>query len=190
MELLVSVIILVILAAIAVPTLLRAYRSYQLGDAASRLSGMMKSTRFTAIRKNAPYIGCQIRQNGSTWTVWTDLDGDGNPSPGEPQILIGGTVQLLGGGSVPAPDAIVTSLGATSPTINTLSPGNAAVWYDQRGARLFGTPPTFGASPKVDVIYLGNPTISDLEFRAVVIVPSGSVQVWAAAPGSVWRRIS
>src|SRR2546430_15504979 len=92
-ELLVSVFILVVLAAIAVPTLLQAYRSYQLSDAASKLSGMMKTTRFSAIRKNTP-IECLVQKNGTTWTVWTDLDGDAAPSPGEPQILISGTIQM------------------------------------------------------------------------------------------------
>lgn len=188
-ELLVSVIILVILAAIAVPTLLRAYHSYQLGDAASRLSGMMKSTRFSAIRKNTP-VGCQIQQNGSTWTIWTDLDGDGNPTPGEPQILISGTVQLLDGGSVPPPAEIVTAVGVGSPSLNTLSPGNAAVWYDQRGARIFGAPPNFGGPATVDVVYLGNPSLADVEFRAIVLLPAGTVQVWSAPPGGPWQRVS
>jgi type IV fimbrial biogenesis protein FimT len=188
-ELLVSLVILIILAAIAVPTLLRAYHSYQLGDVASRLSGTMKTTRFSAIRKNTA-VGCQVQQNGSTWTVWTDLDGDGNPTPGEPQILISGTVQLLDAGSVPPPAAIVTAVGVGSPSLNTLSPGNASVWFDQRGARVFGTPPNFGGPATVDVLYLGNPSIPDLEFRAIVLLPAGTVQVWSATPGGPWQRIS
>jgi prepilin-type N-terminal cleavage/methylation domain-containing protein len=183
LELLVSVVILVILAAIAVPTLLRAYRSYQLSDAASKLSGMMKTTRFSAIRKNTP-ISCQIQQNGTSWTVWTDLDGDGNAETTEPQILITGLVQMLDAGSVPPPDAIVTAVGTASPALNVLSPGNAAVRFDQRGARVFP-----GAA-SVDVFYLGSTTITDLGFRAVVLLPSGTVQVWAAGVGGPWMRVS
>jgi len=188
-ELLVSVVILIILAAIAVPTLLRAYHSYQLGDAASQLSGMMKTARFSAIRKNSQ-IGCPIQQNGSSWTVGTDVDVGGNPIPGGPQILISGTVQMLGAGSVPPPDAIVAAIGAASPSLNVLSPGNATVWYDQRGARIFGNPPGFGGPATVDVLYLGNPSIPDLEFRAIVLLPAGTVQVWSATPGGPWQRIS
>ena len=189
MELLVSVVILVILAAIAVPTLLRAYRSYQLSDAASKLSGMMKTTRFSAIRKNTQ-IGCPIQRNGTSWTVGTDVDVGGNPILGGPQTLISGLVQMLGAGSVPPPDAIVTAVGAASPAINVLSPGNATVWYDQRGARAFGGPPNFSGQPAVDVFYLGNPAIDDLGFRAIVLLPSGTVQVWAAGVGGTWQRIS
>ncbi len=188
-ELLVSVVILVILAAIAVPTLLRAYRSYQLSDAASKLSGMMKTTRFSAIRKNT-HVECLVQRNGATWTVWTDLDGDLAPSPGEPQILISGLVQMIGAGSVPAPDAIVTADGTASPSLDVQSPGNATVWYDQRGARAFGGPASFSGQPAVDVFYLGNPAIDDLGFRAIVLLPSGTVQVWAAGVGGTWQRIS
>lgn len=183
MELLVSVVILVILAAIAVPTLLEAYRSYQLSDAASKLSGMMKTTRFSAIRKNSP-ISCQIQQNGTSWTVWTDLDGDGNAETTEPQILITGLVQMLDAGSVPPPDAIVTAVGTASPALNVLSPGNASVRFDQRGARVFT------GAPSVDVFYLGNTSIGDLGFRAIVLLPSGAVQVWRAGVGGPWMRVS
>jgi len=182
-ELLVSVVILVILAAIAVPTLLRAYRSYQLSDAASKLSGIMKSTRFSAIRKNTA-VSCQILQNGPSWTVWADLDGDGNPTPGEPQILVTGMVQMLGAGAVPPPAAIVAAVGPASPGLNVLSPGNATVKFDQRGAR------QFAGADSVDVFYLGNPAIADLGFRAIVLLPSGTVQVWRAGVGGPWTRVS
>ena len=178
-----SVVILIILAAIAVPTLLQAYRSYQLSDAASKLSGMMKTTRFSAIRKNTP-INCQIQQNGTSWTVWADLDGDNNVETTEPQILITGLVQMLGSGSVPPPNAIVTAVGAASPAINVLSPGNATVKFDQRGAR------KFAGADSVDVFYLGNPAIDDLGFRAIVLLPSGTVQVWRAGVGGPWTRVS
>ena len=182
-ELLLSLAVLTILLIISVPTLLKAYRSYQLNDAASRFSGILKSTRFSAIRKNAP-VTCQVKKTGAIWTIWVDLDGDTVPESTEPQILITGTVSLLGSGSVPAPTAIATALGAASPAINVLSPGNAAVTYDQRGAR------QFAGAASVDVFYLGNPNIPGLGFCAVVLVPSGTVQVWTAGPGGTWQRVS
>lgn len=182
-ELLVSVIILVILAAIAVPTLLRAYHSYQLGDAASRLSGMMKTTRFSAIQRNT-VISCYIQQSGSTWAIWTDLNNDTAEETNEPQLTIGGVVQMLAAGAVPPPTEIVTAIGASSPSYHVVSPSSAIVKFDQRGAR------RFVVSETVDVFYLGNPAISDMGYRAVVVLPAGSVQVWASAPGGTWQRIS
>jgi prepilin-type N-terminal cleavage/methylation domain-containing protein len=182
-ELLVSVAILAILVAISVPTLWRAYRSYQLNDAATKFSGILKSTRFSAIRKNTP-ISCKVQQNGAFWTIWVDLDGDGNPGPTEPQILVGDVVSLLDAGSVPPPDAIVTAVGSGSPSLNVLSPGNSTMTYDQRGAR------KFPGAPSVDILYLGNTSVTDLGYRAIVLLPSGSVQVWTAGPGGAWQRIS
>jgi type IV fimbrial biogenesis protein FimT len=182
-ELLLSLVVLCILVAISVPTLLRAYRSYQLNDAATRFSGTLKTTRFSAIRKNTA-ITCQVQQTGASWTVWADLNGDGNTDSTEPQILIGGVTTLLDGGSVPPPDAIVTALGTGSPSLNVLSPGNSSVSYDPRGAR------KFPGAPTVDVFYLGNPNIGDLGFRAIVLLPSGNVQVWTAGIGGPWQRIS
>jgi type IV fimbrial biogenesis protein FimT len=182
-ELMVSVAVLGILLVISVPTLLRAYRSYQLNDAATRFSGILKSTRFSAIRKNTP-ITCQVQQNGAYWIIWVDLDGDSNPGPTEPQVLVGDVVSLLDGGSVPPPDAIVTTVGSGSPSLNVLSPVNSSVTYDQRGAR------KFPGAPSVDIFYLGNTSVTDLGYRAVVLLPSGSVQVWTAGPGGPWQRIS
>lgn len=183
-ELLVSLAVLGILLVISVPTLMRAYRSYQLNDAATKFSGMLKSTRFSAIRKNTP-VNCLVQQNGANWTIWADLDGDNNPSAGEPQFVVGGgLISLLDGGSVPPPTAIVTAVGSGSPALNVLSPGNATVTYDQRGAR------KFPGAPSVDIFYVGNTSGTDLGYRAIVLLPSGSVQVWTAGPGGAWQRVS
>jgi len=182
-ELLLSVVILAILLVISIPTLLKAYHSYQLNDAASRFSGILKSTRFNAIRKNTP-VNCQVKQSGANYTIWIDLDGDGIAESTEPQILITGTVTLLDSGSVPAPVPIATALGAGSPAISVLSPGNSSITFDQRGAIKFVGPPA------VDVFYLGNTNIADLGFSAIVLLPSGNVQVWSAGPGGTWQRIS
>jgi hypothetical protein len=125
-----------------------------------------------------------VKRTGAAWTIWVDLDGDGIAESTEPQILVGGIISLLDGGSVPAPAAIATALGAGSPSINVLSPGDSSVTYDQRGAR------KFAAAASVDVFYLGSTNIPDLGFCAVVLLPSGTVQVWSAGPGGTWGRIS
>jgi len=182
-ELLLSVAILAVLLVISIPTLLKAYHSYQLNDAASRFSGILKSTRFSAIRKNTS-VDCQVKQSGTNYAIWVDLDGDGTAESTEPQILITGTVTLLDSGSVPNPAPIAAALGAGSPAITVLSPGNSSVTFDQRGAIKFTGPPA------VDVFYMGNTNLPDLGFTAIVLLPSGNVQVWSAGPGGTWQRIS
>src|SRR3981189_1479993 len=70
-ELAVSLTVLLILTAIAIPSLMRSFRTYQLNDAAARLSDMLKFTRLEAVRRNKQ-VCFLMQQSGSTWTVGTD----------------------------------------------------------------------------------------------------------------------
>src|SRR5262249_59604975 len=85
-ELLLSVAILAVLLVISIPTLLKAYHSYQLNDAASRFSGILKSTRFSAIRKNTS-MDCPVKQSGTNYAISLDLDADGTTASTSPKLL-------------------------------------------------------------------------------------------------------
>jgi len=66
-ELAVSMTVLMILTAIAIPSLMHSFRTYQLNDAASRLSDILKFTRFEAVRRNTPVT----LQSSRTATIGT-----------------------------------------------------------------------------------------------------------------------
>jgi prepilin-type N-terminal cleavage/methylation domain-containing protein len=183
-ELVVSLAVLIILSAIAIPTLMRSYRTYQLSDAAARVAGIMKLTRFEAIRKNTQ-ISCQVKQSGANWILWVDSNKNGTADAGEVQVVVTGSVTLLPSSSVPSPASIVAALGSASPGLTTLSGTTTPVTYDGRGAVVFAPNP-----PAVYVYYLGNTAIPDMGARAVVLLPSGIVQVWTASSGSTWQRVS
>jgi prepilin-type N-terminal cleavage/methylation domain-containing protein len=183
-ELVVSLAVLLILSAIAIPTLMRSYHTYQLSDAAARVAGIMKLTRFEAIRKNTQ-ISCQVKQAGANWILWLDSNKNGAADAGEVQVVVTGSVTLLPSGSVPSPASIVAALGSASPGLTTLSGSNTFVTYDRRGAVSFGVNP-----PAVYVFYLGNTAIPDMGARAVVLLPSGIVQVWTADTATTWQRVS
>src|SRR6266850_7661988 len=51
-ELAVSLTVILILTAIAIPSIMHSFRTYQLNDAAARLSDQLKFTRFEAVRRN------------------------------------------------------------------------------------------------------------------------------------------
>jgi Tfp pilus assembly protein FimT len=178
----VSLAILIIMSAVAIPTLMRSYRAYQLSDAATRVAGIMKLTRFEAIRRNTQ-ISCQVQQSGTNWNF--AMSKGGTPLTGAQQVVVSGIVTLLPSGSVPSSASIIAALGAASPGLTTLSGGNATVTYDGRGALYFSPNP-----PAVYVFYLGNTAIPDLGARAVVLLPSGMVQVWTATTSSTWQRVS
>jgi hypothetical protein len=187
-ELAVSITILMILSAIAIPTMMNSFRAYQLNDAAARVSDLLKLTRFEAVRKNTP-ISFLLQQNGTAWIVGIDSNKNANIDPGERQEVITGFATLLPATGLPSPGPITTSLGVAS--LNTLSGNPGAVTFDARGGvRVGGVPTT-----NVDVIYIGSTTDGttpdpQFGFRAVVVLPAGGTQVWNAAPSGVWQRIS
>jgi Tfp pilus assembly protein FimT len=188
-EMAVSLSVLMILTAIAIPTLMRSFRTYQLNDAAARLSDMMKFTRFEAVRRNTA-INCQIKQINGIWTVWTTPNGNTAPLTTEKQILIAGFATLLPSTQtgLPSQSAICTKLFNNSgPCLDeTLTGNNSTVTYDARGAIRVGG----NVSSTVFVFYIGSDTSPDFGYRAVIALPTGSTQIWSAPNGGTWQQIS
>lgn len=198
-ELSLSLAVLLIITTLAVPVVLRSLQSYQLNSTASQLSGMLKLTKFQAIRQNLP-VSCQTEQlpNGN-WLIWADLNGDGIPNGAEPQMILSGSFTLLSGGSVPDTSAIAGALGQGSTGVPwTVVPTVAtAEWYDHRGVLCFqsSSPTSFATPcpqipPTIYVIYVGNPNDPSSGYRAILTLPSGAVQVWSSPAGGGWQRVS
>jgi type II secretory pathway pseudopilin PulG len=182
-ELAVSMTVLLILTAIAIPSLMRSFRTYQLNDAAARLSDQLKFTRFEAVRRNTPVSMRINNPSGNDWNVWTDSDGDGVEDATEKQILINGFVTLLPSGAPPGTSGFVVPLGTSSFTI--VSGSNGTVKFDARGAVRVGSV----IATSVEVFYLGSSTNPEFGYRAVLLLPSGAVQIWTAPAGGTWQRI-
>src|SRR5215472_4652401 len=77
-ELMVSICVMLILTAIAIPSLMRSLRIYQLNDSAARLSDMLKFTRFEAVRRNTQ-MSFLLKGSGTSWIAWTGLPTDTGP---------------------------------------------------------------------------------------------------------------
>ena len=178
-ELVVSLAIVLVLTGIALPSLTRSYRTYQLNDAATRMAGMLKFTRFEAIRRNTT-VSCQIQLLSNNWTVWADTTPNGVPDSTEQQLMLVGTAVLLPSAGLPAPTAILTGVGGG--TLTTLSGANNLVSFDARGAVTPVPNTTY-------VLYIGSATNPEFGYRAVVVLPSGITQVWTAPTGGPWARV-
>jgi type II secretory pathway pseudopilin PulG len=177
-ELAVSLAVLMILTAVAIPTLMRSFRTYQLNDAASRLADMLKFTRFEAVRRNTR-INFLIVPSGNDWLVGTDSNNNTTIDATEKQTLINGVVTLLPAAGLPSPASIIAKLGGTS-SLTTLTGSAASVTFDARGA----------VTPLVAyVLYVGSPSNPDFGYRAVILLPSGATQIWTAPNGGTWQRI-
>jgi hypothetical protein len=161
--------------------------SYQLNSSASQLAGMLKFAKFDAIRQNTR-VSCQIVQQGATWRIWVDSNGNTVADGAEPQMVIGGSFTMLPGGPVPSPNPILATLGPGTASLTTpwtvLSGTNTSVTYDQRGVI------SFPGNATVYAFYLGNPNDSSYGYRAIITLPSGAVQVWASSATGNWWRVS
>jgi type II secretory pathway pseudopilin PulG len=183
LEMVLSLVVVMILAAIALPDFYRAYRIYQLNSSATRLAGLLKLTRFEGIRRNKQ-VAFQVQQTGTDWLAWSDPDNDGIADITETQDPIIAPIALLPAGVPPSPDAIIAAVGVGGPALNTVSGANATITFDQRGAVFFGAQPL-----SIYVLYLGNAAYPDYGYRAVVLLPSGVTQVWSAPVDGPWNRI-
>jgi len=178
-ELAVSMTVLLILTAIAIPTLMRSFRTYQLNDAASRLSDMLKFTRFEAVRRNTQ-INFLTQASGTGWLVGTDSNGNGTIDATEKQQLIAGVATLLPSGAPPSTSSILAKLGATSSLDATRSGAAGSLTFDSRGA----------VSPLAAyVFYVGSATNPEFGYRAVILLPSGATQIWTAPTSGPWQRV-
>jgi Type II transport protein GspH len=182
-ELAVSMTVLLILTAIAIPSLMRSFRTYQLNDSAARLSDQLKFTRFEAVRRNTS-VNLQMQQTGTDWTVWTDSINNGTIDPTEKQLIFTNFVTLLPAGTPPGPAAITTALGGAA--LTTKSGSNGSVTFDARGAIRSGG----SVSSSIYVFYLGSVTNPEFGYRAVILLPSGSTQIWTAPNGGPWQQVS
>jgi type IV fimbrial biogenesis protein FimT len=190
-ELVLSLAVLLVITSVAIPVIVRSLQSYQLNSTASQVAGMLKFTKFDAIRQNT-HVSFQILQNGANWTVWADSNGDNIPDGAEPQMVIpiAGNDTLLPQSSVPSPSPIASTLGSGGSPLpwTVLSGANGSVTYDQRGVVV-----SYAGGPVVATVYalyIGNPNDPNAGYRAVITLPSGAVQVWTSSSAGNWQRIS
>jgi len=168
-----------ILMAVGLPMFLRAYHSYQLSSAATQVADILRLTRYEAIRLNKK-VPCMIEPsatNPGMTSVWADSNWNGVLDPTEKTILLGSSGNLVGG-SVPGTTALIASAVQSAPTTLGASP----IWFDARGAICLPTP------MNVNVFYLASSVAPEAGFRAVLLMPAGSIQIWTADTTGNWQQ--
>ncbi len=183
-ELAVSMTVLLILTGLAIPSLMRSFRAYQLNDAATRLADMLKFTRFEAVRQNKQINFLMQQPSAGVWLVGSDSNGNNAIDATEKQQLIAGFATLLPSGVAPGPAAITVALNGAALVTKSGSAGSTT--FDARGAIRVGG----NVSASVFVFYIGNASDPEFGYRAVILLPSGSTQIWTAPSGGPWQQIS
>lgn len=176
-ELALTLCVILVVAAIAIPSFMSAYRMYQLSDAASQVTGILAATRLDAIRGNTS-VTCIIQKAAGVTRIWTDSIVNGTEDPGERQIIFTGAVNLVDAGSVPGAGNLAAALNVS--TLTNVSLSNATFKFDQRGAVNPG-------AVAIYALYIGNTNALDAGYRAVILFPSGSIQIWQADGQGNWR---
>jgi type II secretory pathway pseudopilin PulG len=181
-ELVLALAVAIVLIAVGLPAFLRAYRFYELNSAARQMADILRLARYEAIRLNKP-VNCVIQATASappTTNVWVDADLDGVLDPAEKMVLLDGSGNL-----VAAPGTVVPISGQIGTNaIVTPSPTSSSVQFDGRGAVL---PPPPGNTGVVNVFYLSSAVAPDAGYRAVVLMPAGSIQVWTSDTSGNWQ---
>jgi prepilin-type N-terminal cleavage/methylation domain-containing protein len=182
-EIVVALAVAVILLAVSLPIFLRAYHSYQLSSAARQLADILRLTRYEAIRLNKQ-VNCVTQpfsgDASMTSASMTDSSGNALTGIGAATVLFGISGNLINQGSVPAVTAMLTASNIGSmptqswPTVTTVS-------FDARGAVI---PPT-----NVNVFYLASSVAPDAGYRAVLLMPAGSIQIWSGDATGNWEEL-
>ncbi len=167
--------VILVVAAIAIPSFFSAYHAYQVTDAATQLAGILQTTRLEAIRRNIP-VNCIIQQAAGVTNIWTDSIANSTKDPGETQIVFGGAANLVDAGNVPGAATLTAAVGVS--TLTNVSLSNATLGFDQRGA---------GSPNSVYALYIANISAPDAGYRAVILFPSGSLQTWQADAQGNWH---
>ena len=180
LELVVVVAVIMVVTAVSMPSFLQAVRIYRLNDAATQVAGVLKFTRYEAIRLNVPAVNPQRARTlvaAAGTYVYTDSNNSNSVQNTEKQVLFSGNVNLVAAGLPPG--GLAAAVGVAG--LTTVPVTGGLISFDHRGAV---TPP-----PAVYVLYIGNVAFPDLGYRAVVLLPSGSVQIWTSASGN-WQQIN
>jgi prepilin-type N-terminal cleavage/methylation domain-containing protein len=177
LELVVVVAVIMVVTAVSMPSFLRAVRIYRLNDAATQVAGVLKFTRYEAIRLNVPAVNPERARTlvaAAGTYVYTDSNNSNSVQNTEKQVLFSGNVNLVAAGLPPG--GLAAAVGVAG--LTTVPVTGGLISFDHRGAL---TPAA------VNVLYIGNVAFPDLGYRAVVLLPSGSVQVWTSASGN-WQQ--
>jgi prepilin-type N-terminal cleavage/methylation domain-containing protein len=178
-ELVVTMGVALVLMGIGMPAFLRADHTYQLTNAASRTADILRFTRYEAIRMNTP-VSCLIQPYAGDPTMtslWTDSIKNNQLDATEQQILLGSGGNLVG--SAPGGPALIAAANITSLT-TTMPPSGTPISFDARGAV---TPAS------VYLIYLASSNAPEAGYRAVLLLPAGSIQLWTGDVNGNWQPL-
>jgi type IV fimbrial biogenesis protein FimT len=181
-ELVVVLAVAMILMAVGMPSFMRAYHAYQLSSAATQVADMLRLARYDAIRRNTN-MNCVFQVSGAdpnNTIVWVAVAATNVLDQSQKQTVLGPSGNLVAQGAAPNVAALIAGSKVAMAT-NNPSPTNATITFDARGALV---PPT-----RVDTFFFASTLAPEAGFRAVILMPAGTIQIWTSDTTGNWAQI-
>ena len=182
LELMIVLAVTVVLGAITVPTMIATFNDIKLRYVATNLSGLLQSARIQAVRTNSFY-SIQAGVQAGNPIYYIDKPGAGY-AVGDRLVPIDPAVTITQGPITAAPNAgpFVASLNFT------VDPAADPPSFSARGLPCVGTP---AACPQVAgqgfVMFMSRAVGSgNTPWMAVVVNPSGHIQIWSCDKTGNW----
>ena len=184
LELMIVLVVVLILAAIAVPRLMSTVNDISLRYAASDFSGLVQSARIQAVRKNTSYTILQGNLPSGTPAFYLDLPKAGVYTNGDPMLPIGPGITVWPGIGSGAPNE-----GTFVANLNfTVNPGGAPPSFNARGLPCVAAANACPQTPGQGfVLFMSKAaTMGGVPWAAIVINPSGHIQLWTSDINGNW----
>jgi prepilin-type N-terminal cleavage/methylation domain-containing protein len=183
LEILVVVSVILIITGITVPIVNRSVLVYRLANAASQVNSNIKTARFEAIRTDTQ-VNWQITKGGNTTTMFVDPGRAGVYNATVRAVILNTNVNVIAAAGVPNTAGLAAGVGVAA--ITAVNPANTAITFDARGAV------SIPAVPAAYAVYLSDTPNGGAaaNYRAVILLPSGIMQIWMAASDGAWSQIN
>jgi Tfp pilus assembly protein FimT len=185
-ELMLVVSVIITLAAILVPRMMNTISDITLRYTATDLSGLLQTARIQAVKKNTFYTVQQATLASGATAYYADLPQAGVYTNSDPMFPLDKSItahQGIGSGA-PNEGSFISGLNFT------VNPGGDPPSFNARGLPCIAAA---GACPQNAgqgfVIFLSKANLTgSLPWAAVVINPSGHIQLWTSDAGGSWTQ--
>lgn len=183
-ELIIAVAVIMIVVAIAVPGLVNTANDISLRYSATNFSGLLQSARIQAVRKNTFFTIQQATLPSGLPGYYIDVPKTGSYANGDPVLPLSAQVTVHPGTGSGAPNegTFVSGLNFT------VNPGSNPPSFNARGLPCVASANSCPQTPGQGfVVFLSKPTLTgNVNWVAVVINPSGRVQIWSCDSAGNW----
>ena len=183
-ELMFVVLVILVLAAITAPSLFNTISDINLRYSASNFAGLLQLARIQAVRKNTFYSVDQVTLPGGDNGYYVDIPKSGAYANGDPVMPLGTdlTVHPGIGSGAPNEGAFIGSLNFV------VNPGGSPPNFNARGLPCVAAGNACPQTPGQGfVVFLSRATVTgNVRWGAVVVNPSGRVQIWTSDSNGNW----